>query len=102
MNAVCPGVTDTPMAAAVIPAFRDNGLFWQSPESVATIIVGFLATTDMHGKAVYVEGGDGWEFEDSFYAAQPQWLGEEPTRRMRANAEAVNKVSILSLSFDSD
>ena len=41
----------------------------------------------------YIEGGDGWEFEDSFYAEQPRWLGEEATRRMRVNSEAVQKVS---------
>ena len=80
------------MAAAVIDAFRENDLFWQSPESVAKIILGLMTREDVTGKAIYVEGGDGWEFEDSFYATQPQWLGEEATRRLRANAEAVNKV----------
>jgi len=38
---------------------------------------------------VYIEGGDGWEFEEGFYREQPAWLGEEATRRMRVNAEAV-------------
>ena len=33
--------------------------------------------------------------EDSFYASQPQWLSEEGCRRMRVNAEAVQKVSKL-------
>ena len=33
-----------------------------------------------------------FEFEDSLYAAQPQWLGKEATRRMRVNTEAVQKV----------
>lgn len=93
VNAICPGVTDTPLAAAVIQPFRDAGLFTQSAESVAKIIVGLEATQSIHGKAYYIEGGDAWEFEDSLYAAQPQWLGEEATRRMRANADAVNKVS---------
>ncbi|KXT07678.1 hypothetical protein AC578_10203 [Pseudocercospora eumusae] len=90
VNAVCPGFTDTAMTAGIIAAFRDNNLYWQSAESVARIIVGIMSET-MNGKAYYIEGGDGWEFEDSFYAMQPKWLGEEPTRRMRVNAEAVNK-----------
>lgn len=81
------------MTAAVISAFKDNNLWYQSPESVGKIIVGLEAHADMNGKAIYIEGGDGWEFEDSFYELQPQWLGEEPTRRMRMNAEAVNRVS---------
>jgi len=92
VNTVNPGVTDTPMTAGIVEKFRNAGLFWQSPESVARITLGIQCSEGMNGKAIYVEGGDGWEFEDSFYRTQPQWLGEEPTRRMRANAEAVNKV----------
>ncbi|EME79036.1 uncharacterized protein MYCFIDRAFT_34789, partial [Pseudocercospora fijiensis CIRAD86] len=99
VNAVCPGLTDTAMTTGIIAAFRDNGLYWQSAESVAKIIVGIMSES-MNGKAYYIEGGDGWEFEDSFYAMQPQWLGEEPTRRMRVNAEAVNKVRLLSIVDD--
>ncbi|KAI5366358.1 Putative short-chain dehydrogenase/reductase SDR, NAD(P)-binding domain superfamily [Septoria linicola] len=91
VNAVCPGVTDTPMTAAIIDAFRDNGLFWQSPESVAKIVLGLMTNEEMNGKAVYVEGGAGFEFEDGLYAAQPHWLGQEATRRLRANTEAVQK-----------
>lgn len=97
VNAVCPGVVDTPMTVNVIDAFKDNGLWWMSPESVAKIIVGIEATASIHGKAFYIEGGEAWEFEDGFYEKQPQWLGEEPTKRMRLNAEAVNKVSSLFL-----
>lgn len=93
VNAVCPGVTDTPMTAAIIQPFKDAGLFWQPAESVAKVILGILSSKEMNGKAFYVEGGDGFEFEDSLYAAQPQWLGEEATRRMRVNTEAVQKVS---------
>ncbi|KAL1590933.1 hypothetical protein WHR41_00411 [Cladosporium halotolerans] len=91
VNAVCPGVTETPMTAAIIQPFKDAGLFWQPPEAVADVILGILTSQDMNGKAFYVEGGDGYEFEDSLYTTQPQWLGEEPTRRLRANTEAVRK-----------
>lgn len=92
INCVCPGVTDTPMTVGIAEKFRDAGLYCQSPESVGRIILGIQCTENMNGKAVYIEGGDGWEFEDSFYREQPRWLGEEPTRRMRVNAEAVQKV----------
>lgn len=101
VNAVCPGVTDTPMVAPVIGAFKDNNLYWQTPDSVARFIVALEATPNMNGKAIYIEGGDGWEFEDSFYAMQPQWLGEEATRRMRVNAEAVNRVGNLEICVGS-
>lgn len=80
------------MTAAIIQPFKDAGLFWQPPEAVAEVILGILTSQGMNGKAFYVEGGDGYEFEDSLYTTQPQWLGEEPTRRLRANAEAVQKV----------
>ena len=93
MNAVNPGVTDTEMTKDVIGRFRDAGLFWQQPEAVGKIIVGLEADSSIRGKSYYIEGGDGWEFEDTFYSYQPQWLGEEATRRMRVNAEAVQKVS---------
>ena len=76
VNAVCPGVTDTPMTGAVISAFRDAGLFWQPPSAVAKVIVGIEADTSIIGKAFYIEGDGAWEFEDSFYNAQPQWLGK--------------------------
>ena len=76
VNAVCPGVTDTPMTGGVISAFRDAGLFWQPPSAVAKVIVGIEADTSIVGKAFYIEGDGAWEFENSFYDAQPQWLGE--------------------------
>lgn len=99
VNALCPGVTDTPMTAHIIQAFKDANLFWQPPEAVAEVILGILSSENMYGKAFYVEGGDGYEFEDSSIAAQPQWLGEEPSRRMRINSEAVQKVSLSALSY---
>jgi NAD(P)-dependent dehydrogenase (short-subunit alcohol dehydrogenase family) len=92
VNAICPGVTDTPMTVGIAEKFQKAGLFCQSPESVGRIILGMQVADKMNGKAIYIEGGDGWEFEDSFYREQPRWLGEEPTRRMRINSEAVQKV----------
>lgn len=101
VNATCPGVTASPMTVGIYEKFRDAGLYWQPPESVARIVVGLLCAEDMYGKAVYIEGGDGWEIEDTIYQAQPQWLGEEGTRRMRVNSEAVQKVSFgVTVSYD--
>lgn len=91
VNAVCPGVTDTPMTGGIIKAFKDANLFWQPPEAVANTIVGIQADTSIRGKAYYIEGGDSWEIEDSLYETQPRWLSEEGTRRMRVNSEAVQK-----------
>lgn len=79
------------MTIGIVEKFRDAGLFWQPADAVAKIILGIQVEQGMNGKAIYVEGGDGWEFEDSCLAEQPRWLGEEPTRRMRVNSEAVQK-----------
>ena len=94
MNAVCPGVTDTEMTKHIIEAFKEKDLFWQPPEAVGDIIVAIQADSSIVGKAYYIEGGDAWEYEDTFVATQPQWLSEEGCRRMRVNSEAVQKVCV--------
>lgn len=94
VNCICPGMTETPMTAGIVDTFKQDGYFWQTADDVAKMILGVETSAGMNGKAIYVEGATGWEFEDSFYRTQPQWLGDEPTRMMRANAEAVNRVSI--------
>lgn len=86
------------MTKHIIGGFKDANLYWQPAEAVGKIIVGIESDPSIVGKAYYIEGGDGWEFEDSFYDTQPQWLSEEGCRRMRVNAEAVQKVK-LSMSI---
>lgn len=95
VNAVCPGVTDTPMSAHIMQPFKDAGLFWQPAEAVAVVIAGIITSSELNGKAFYVEGGDAFEFEDGLYEAQPRWLGEEATRRLRANTQAVQRGVLL-------
>ena len=96
---MCPGVTDTEMTKHIIGAFKDQDLYWQPPEAVGDIIVAIEADPSIVGKAYYIEGGDGWEYEDTFYQTQPQWLSEEGCRRMRVNAEAVQRVRRLSTPY---
>ncbi|KAK3049653.1 hypothetical protein LTR09_009075 [Extremus antarcticus] len=95
VNAVCPGITDSAMTKHIIHKFKEGGLYWQPADAVGKIIVGISADPSVVGKAFYIEGGDAWEFEDTFLEYQPQWLGEESTRRMRVNTEAVQKASRL-------
>ena len=85
VNAVCPLVTDTPMSGSGISAFRDAGLFWQPPSAVAKVIVGIQSDRSIIGKAFYIEGDGAWEFEDSFYNTQPQWLGKFFLRNCNAS-----------------
>lgn len=72
------------MTGPVISAFRDAGLFWQPPAAVAKVIVGVQADKSIIGKAFYIEGSGAWEFEGSFYDAQPQWLGMSIVRGVSA------------------
>lgn len=82
------------MTEAFIETFRQPGLASQTAEDVAKMILGISVTKGMTGKAIYIEGGTGWEFEERLYQLMPQWLGEEPTRMLRASAEHVSKVQI--------
>lgn len=88
------------MTAAFIDTFRQPGLASQTAEDVAKMLLGISVARNMTGKAIYVEGASGWEFEDRLYQAMPQWLGEEPTRMLRANAEHVSKVDPESYGHD--
>ena len=60
---------------------------------MAKYIVGLLVAKQMNGKAVYVEGGRGWEFMDGLDSSMPIWLGEEPTERLRTHLKHVQQVS---------
>jgi hypothetical protein len=80
------------MTKHIISTFKEQSLYWQPylsrtrfllipvltcdrPEAVGKIIVGIEADPSIIGKAYYIEGGDAWQFEDTFLQYQPQWLG---------------------------
>jgi hypothetical protein len=71
------------MTISIIDKFRSAGQPICSAEDIARQILGMMTTDGMNGKAVYVEGGQGWEIEDGLSNTMPLWLGEEPTRRLR-------------------
>ena len=95
INVLCPGVTDSQMAHPIAEAFRQAGLgdAVNVPEDLAVTILGFLTERGMWGKSVYVEGGKGWEFEGGYWDTMPQWLGQEPTMRLRKGLDLVASVS---------
>jgi NAD(P)-dependent dehydrogenase (short-subunit alcohol dehydrogenase family) len=90
VNAVCPGMTDTPMTAAsgMISLFKDRTpqeraelpSHHQSSAAVAEHIAAVMLSETLYGKSIYAEEGKGWEFEDGLIREMPRWLGEEPTR----------------------
>lgn len=109
VNAVCPGMTESEMTKVIVPVYKAQGLFWQPASSVAELIVGLMAAgkdksgegegetseEDITGKAIYIEGGKSWEFDQSFWDTMPQWLSEEGSRMVKTNMEAVRKGALL-------
>jgi len=84
------------MTSAIIGNFRAKGGHSQSADDVAKIILGVQCDASTNGKAIYVECGKGWEFEDGLYDTMPQWLGEEATKLLRENSKLVAKGALLN------
>lgn len=72
------------MTGSIIDTYRDNGFKPSTADDVARLVLTLETSKDLSGKAVYVEGDLFWEIEDGITNSMPQWLGEEPTQRLRA------------------
>jgi len=90
INCVCPGMTDTQMTTSIIGTFREKKQPINTAEDIARTILGIETTEGMNGKAIYVEQAQGWEIEDGLWRTMPDWLGEEPTRRLREGLAIVD------------
>lgn len=110
LNAVCPGVTESAMTVKIVQTFKETpGMYWQPSDAVGKVIVALMAAgpgngvgkddKGIHGKAFYVEDSKAWEVEEGFQREMPNWMGEEPTMKMRANLEAIMKVCSPSYSM---
>jgi hypothetical protein len=86
------------MTTSIIGSFRETNQAINSTQDVARYIVGLEVAKDLWGKAVYVEGGRGWEILEGIDATMPTWMGEEPARRIREHLEHVKQVSLLELT----
>jgi hypothetical protein len=84
------------MTDGIFQAFRQRGLDVNVPADVAVTIMGLLSEDKIYGKAMYVAGAEGWEVEDGIVKTMPQWLGEEPTRKLW---EALKFVATVSTHF---
>ena len=95
VNAVCPGMTDSPLttASGLIALFKNRSAesqralpsHYQSSMAVAEHIATVMLSKELNGKSIYVEEGKGWDFEDGLEREMPRWLGEEPTRFSNEN-----------------
>lgn len=91
INCINPGMTDTQMTQSIIESFRKTNQPINTADDIAETILGEMTTDGFYGKAVYVEGGRNWEIEEGLDRTMPQWLGEEPTRRLKEALAVVAK-----------
>ncbi|KAH7020498.1 short-chain dehydrogenase/reductase SDR [Ilyonectria destructans] len=77
MNVVCPWATDTEMLSGVRDIWSQNSLPMNSPGDVARIILQCNGDKTVHGKAVYVADGKGFDIEEGIGRTEPDWLGEK-------------------------
>ncbi|KAL4733727.1 hypothetical protein BDV11DRAFT_199545 [Aspergillus similis] len=102
VNVICPGVTDTPMTAHLLPHFKKagNNAHWQTPESVAEVIAGVIVggthegkeAVLLAGKSLYVKGGEAFEIEDGLQRERAVWLGAEPEKMLRENRDFLKSI----------
>ena len=78
------------MIVSIIDKFRSTGQPICTTDDIARHILGILTANGMNGKAIYVEGSQGWEIEDGLWNTMPMWLGQEPTRRLREGLALVD------------
>ncbi|KAH6962362.1 short-chain dehydrogenase/reductase SDR [Ilyonectria sp. MPI-CAGE-AT-0026] len=77
INVVCPWATDTEMISGVRDIWFQNSLPVNSPGEVARIILQCNGDKNIHGKAIYVAGGKGFDIEEGINRTEPDWLGEK-------------------------
>lgn len=79
--AVCPWMTATAMVRETRDQWIHAGLPMNQPEDVASIVVGLAAAgAGANGKAIYVEGGRGWDIEEGLDRTRHEWLGKQQNR----------------------
>jgi len=87
INAVCPWFVKTIMTAGIADKWRKANLPMNDTEGIAAVYAGLAAERGMNGRAIYVEGNRGWEYDENIRRLEPQWLGEENSKELnRGNA----------------
>lgn len=86
-------MTLTGMVEGIKDAWIGAGLPTNTPADIARIIVHIASATELAGRAVYVEGGNGWEIEQGLDQTQPIWLGEVPSEQLNRSVAALGAVS---------
>ncbi|KAG0646832.1 15-hydroxyprostaglandin dehydrogenase [Hyphodiscus hymeniophilus] len=89
INAICPWMTDTVMVAGIREDWVKEGLPVNKPADVARLILEVGSDGESNGKAVFVEGGRGWDIEEGINRCEEQWLGIEVSRMLARGQEVL-------------
>ncbi|EEP81933.1 predicted protein [Uncinocarpus reesii 1704] len=91
VNAVCPWATDTQIFKGIADVWRNDDLPFNTPEDVARIIQQVAADPQVHGKAVFVGGGRGFDIEEGIDRLEPEWLGEDQARELNRGQRTLGR-----------
>jgi len=87
VNAICPWMTDTIMVEGIREDWIREGLPVNTPAAVGRVIIEVVADGESNGKAVFVEGGRGWDIEEGINRTEEQWLGANVSRTLARGQE---------------
>ncbi|RSL59322.1 hypothetical protein CEP51_013940 [Fusarium floridanum] len=93
INVVCPWATDTEMLGAVRDLWLRNSMPINTPDDVARIIIQCAGDESLHGKAVYVAGGKGFDIEEGIDRTQAEWLGHDQSSDLAKGQELLGSGS---------
>jgi len=95
VNAICPWMTDTGMVDGIRETWKKEGLPVNSPEMVARVLVEVAiglpekrseacweGEEGYNGRAVFVEGGRGWDIEEGINDTEERWLSESVSKTL--------------------
>lgn len=99
VNAICPWATDTQILAGVRKRWVEEDMPLNRPEDVAKMILQSGADSRLHGKAIYVAGGEGFDTEEGYDRCLPQMLGQRNAKTWLKGQEILGLVSLFVLQY---
>lgn len=99
LNVVCPWATDTQMFDNIRDMWVRESLPLNTPDQVARIVVQCTADQRIHGRAVYIAGGKGFDIEEGIDRLEPEWMGETQARDL---AKGQSVLGTVSMPVDTD
>jgi hypothetical protein len=80
-------MTDTVMVDGIRDKWITQGLPVNSPADVGRIMIEVGVDRKWNGRAVFVEGGRGWDIEEGIEKTEPLWLGEKVSATLAKGQE---------------